>query len=489
MFCQVNIDSSKTEEGKATRAILAILDKKGLNAEQTVTTALSSLERKEGECMRIVTPKLLKPQNEELVSSVAMGSVCLNKEPSIFDVGKGMLTFLGTIYSPSPAIAEKEIKEPEQAIEKMIREYEGDFAAIATDAEKIVAGRDPIGIQPLYYGENKSYSAIGSNRTILWKLGIQGTYSFPPGHIGILTKKCFKFRSVRKLAFSETKHSTMETAIDDLLRILEREVRMRAQNEDKIAVAFSGGLDSSLIAFLAKKHNTSVQLIHASLAGRRETNEAEKAAVALNLPLSVHLFPEEDVPKIAAKVVEIIEEPDPLKTAIGIPFYWVAQKTAQSGFRVLLAGQGADELFGGYQRYSNVCRLQGEEKARRMMFTDVARMHKINLERDQKICRFHNVELRLPFASFGMAEFALSLPLELKIDRNMGSERKMVLRRAAEKTGLPAWIARKPKKAIQYATGVSSTLEKIARKRRTTVGDFLDQVFSSVNKPDAEILG
>jgi len=220
-----------------------------------------------------------------------------------------------------------------------------------------------------------------------------------------------------------------------------------------------------------------VQLVHVSLRGKFETEEAKKAADALNLPVSVHLFRDEDVASVVAKVVELVEDPDPIKTAIGIPIYWVAQKTAEAGFKVLLAGQGADELFGGYHRYSDRCRFHGEEEMSRTMFGDVARIHESNLERDQKICNFHNVELRLPFASYRMAEFATSLPSRLKINREVDSARKLVLRKAAERIGLPTWIARKPKKAVQYATGVNSALKKLARKRKTTVREFVRQLF------------
>jgi asparagine synthase (glutamine-hydrolysing) len=77
-----------------------------------------------------------------------------------------------------------------------------------------------------------------------------------------------------------------------------------------------------------------------------------------------------------------------------------------------------------------------------------------------------------------MAEFATSLPLELKIDPNIDPGRKLVLRKAAEEAGLPPWIASKPKKAVQYSTGVSSTLKKLARRRRITIREYVGQLFN-----------
>jgi asparagine synthase (glutamine-hydrolysing) len=127
--------------------------------------------------------------------------------------------------------------------------------------------------------------------------------------------------------------------------------------------------------------------------------------------LEIHLFREEDVENVLPKVVEIIEEADPVKASIGVPFYWAAEKTAESGFKVMLAGQGADELFGGYQRYVNNYLLHGKEAVTKTMFNDVVGLYESNLERDVKICSFHDVDLRVPFVSYQIAEFAISLPV------------------------------------------------------------------------------
>ena len=156
------------------------------------------------------------------------------------------------------------------------------------------------------------------------------------------------------------------------------------------------------------------------------------------MPMQVDLYKDSDVEATLPKVVELIEEADPVKASIGVPFYWAAEQAAEANYKVMLAGQGADELFGGYQRYVNECCKDGTEKVRRTMFNDVVNIHESNLERDLKITGFFDVELRLPFASFDFAEFALGLPVECKIENKPDTLRKLVLAKGRPNIGMPA---------------------------------------------------
>jgi asparagine synthase (glutamine-hydrolysing) len=178
----------------------------------------------------------------------------------------------------------------------------------------------------------------------------------------------------------------------------------------------------------------------------------------------------------------LIEEPDPVKISIGIPVHWAAEKTAKMNLKVMLAGQGADELFGGYKRYVDEYQLNGVRKAEETILKDITEMHAANLERDFKICNFHNVELRSPFIALRVVRFAMELPLELKIEPSSDSLRKLVLRKTAEKLGLPQAIVNRPKRAIQYATGVNEALRKIAKQNRLSINEYLQKTFLTVQQ-------
>ena len=482
------------------KVTISVLDKNSDSAVARVLDVLDSFDLWVPSHFGLITPKKgLFEKNVEIIKkqglkSSAVAGYVTSKPKSMSDyehlqLDDAALLFEGRAYSPIPktAVTEQVAKEPqhcEAALQTIIQQTDGDYSLLMLKEDWIAAGRDPIGVQPLYYGENREIIAFATNRTALWKLGIEHPISFPPGNLAFVNKEGFKFKPIKILTYQEPERTTMNDAAKKLQVLLEQSIRRRVQGLKEVAVAFSGGLDSSLVAFLASKCGVKVNLLHVSLENQDETEEAIKAAEALNLPLQVDLFKVSDLEKILPKVVELIEEPDPVKASIGVPFYWVAEKSSEAGFKVLLAGQGADELFGGYQRYVNECCKDGGEAAQKTMFNDVVGIHESNLERDMKITSFHDVELRVPFGSFDLAEFAINLRVELKIENKTDTLRKLILRKAALNAGLPTMITEKPKKAVQYSTGINNAIKKIAKIHEKSVNEYINDLFQLSKSSD-----
>ncbi len=474
------------------KVTVAVLDKQRNNVVERVLELLKVLGDVRTSHFGLVSPtKSLLDKNldimsrQGLVSSTMVGYLSSKpKSESGYEFLKlddAALVFEGRVYSPMPktAVMEQVAKEPnhcETILQTLIEKTDGDYSFLMLKDGWIAAGRDPVGVQPLYYGENKNVAAVATNRKALWKLGIENPLSFPPGNIAFFNREGFQFKPIKTLTYTEPKPITMDEAAKKLQALLEQSIQRRVHGLKEVAVAFSGGLDSSLVAYLASKCGVKVNLFHVSLENQVETEEAMKAADELNLPLQVHLFKDSDVEKTLPKVIALIEEPDPVKASVGLPFYWTAEKAAEAGFKVLLAGQGADELFGGYQRYVNEYCNEGSEKVRKTMFNDVVGIHESNLERDLKICTYHDVELRLPFASFELAEFALSLPIECKIEKKTDTLRKLVLRKVALNAGMPGSVVDKPKKAVQYSTGINNAIKRIAKKHQKTVNEYIQEL-------------
>ncbi len=475
------------------KVTVGVVDKNGGSVVSRVLDVLQSFDVGQVSHFGVVSPKravLEKPLgiiNRQGIETTSMLGY-ISSRPAVtsnyefLQLTNTAAAFEGRIYQPASktALTQKLTKEPthcETTLQTLLEQADGDYAFWLLREGWMAAGRDPIGMQPLYYGENRDIAAYATNCTVLWRLDIEEPQSFPPGTLGFADKDGFKFKPVRTLSFNPPRQVSLDEAADQLLVLLTESLRRRVAGLEKAAVAFSGGLDSSLLAFLAKKLGVKVQLMHVSLENQPETEEAIQAAEALDLPMAVHLFKESDVEAALPHVVELIEEADPVKAAIGVPFYWTAQKAFESKYRRVLAGQGADELFGGYQRYVTENCTTGAEKVSRTMFSDVVNIHQSNLERDLKITGSFDVELLLPFANYDLAEFAMGLPVECKIEPKVDTLRKLVLRKAAQNAGVPNTIVFKPKKAVQYSTGINNAIKCIAKGQGKTVKEYISELF------------
>lgn len=479
--------------------LIAVLNKNGEDSTKTAITMLKSMQNNNAETYGIASFNTLKLAakaesldeqtfNSNVIIGYAFTKIVPSDKPQPIILQNTALIFDGRIYpqnktaSTAQNIAQNLNIDSEKKLEKTIKDANGDFAFVTATRSKLTAGRDATGLHPLYYGENGKWLALASERKALWKIGLQETRSFPPGTIASTTKQGFKLKHLKKLTYTEPDQTTMQTAARQLRTLLERSVKDRVSDSEKIAVAFSGGLDSTIIAHLAKQICKNVQLIHVSLENQPETDQARKTAQELALPIHVKTYTETDVAKTLREVLWLIEEDDPIKASIGIPVFWTAQNAAKLNNRILLAGQGADELFGGYKRYVTDFLSHDAEHARRTIFRDITTLHETNLERDFNICNHHNVELRLPFAAYEIAQFAANLPVNLKIEPKEDSSRKLILRKAARRLGLPESTTQKPKKAMQYATGVDKVLKKLAKKKRITTKEYVHGIFSELRR-------
>ena len=476
---------------------LAVLDKHGKNASKRVLTVFGEIDSEKQCHFRLAWPEKIDTEKdlevltrEKVDSSVVFGYASsrpkATEKNEFVQLDDAVLVFEGRMYSPISratmmmAQLGKDARQCDGRLRNFIKEADGDYLFLLLKEDWIAVGRDPIGVQPLYYGENQEIAAVATNKKTLLLLGIANPRSFPPGNLAFANREGFQFKPVKTLSFTEPTVITLDKAAEKLRSLLTESIRRRTRDCREIAVAFSGGLDSSVVAYLASKLGVKVNLIHVSMENQPETEEAVNISRELDLPMQAYFFKDSDVEAALPKVVGLIEEADPIKASIGLPFYWTAEKAAEAGLRVVLAGQGADELFGGYQRYVTQYCKEGSAAVLKTMFNDVVNIHLSNLERDLKITGYHDVELRLPFAMFDIAEFALSLPIECKIEPKPDTLRKLVLRKIASDAGMPTSVVDKPKKAVQYSTGINDAVKRVAKKHGKTVNDFVAELLQTI---------
>lgn len=477
-------------------AMVVAVDKTGENVVPKIVLMLKELIHRGADAHGIATPNLARVTKtieeipiENISSSVALGhnlsSVVSKDHPQPVLGDDFALVFEGRLFLSS------NLSEVDQVLKRLdgnlwknaediLRKLDGSYVFAIAQSKKAIVGRDSLGVNPLYYGENETVCAVASERKALWTLGIKNVRSFPPGNLMVINAHGFAFNPIKTVTQPPIEQVELEMAAKRLQELLSKSTKERVSNLENLAVAFSGGLDSSVIAALAKTCGTEVHLVSVGLKDQLEILHVKAAAEALKLPLHLQKYRLNDVKRVLPNVLWLIEEPNVVNSSIAIPFYWTAEVASKLGCKVLLAGQGSDELFGGYQRYLRIYSQSGTAAVRDAMHKDVALTYETNLQRDNQVCSFHGVELRLPFLDREVVYFSLSLPASLKIEFAENPLRKKVLRRAAQNLSIPSFIANKPKRAIQYETGVDKALRRLAREEGLSLQEYVKKEFRKV---------
>ena len=242
-----------------------------------------------------------------------------------------------------------------------------------------------------------------------------------------------------------------------------------------IAVAFSGGVDSALLAA-----RLDAPLYVAGFPDSHDVAAAKSAASLLGRDVRVveldHAALEAAVPPLA----EAIGRTDAMAVQIALPLFLVARRVADDGFDRLALGQGADELFGGYAKVARAPddpRVEAEtvRGARDEMLATLPDQ----LERDLLAMRGAGVEPVTPLLHDRVVRAALSLPEDLLVTAR--GERKWALRLAA-RAWLPDRVAFREKKAVQYGSLVARELDRLARQNgfKRRMDDHVTQYVESL---------
>ncbi len=235
--------------------------------------------------------------------------------------------------------------------------------------------------------------------------------------------------------------------------------------EDRVAVSFSGGLDSTVIASIARRH-AQVELFTAGVEGSEDMEYAGKAAAALGLPLHRIIIDEQKAMAAYARCHSMLPL-DFLKLEILVPVYFVAEAAAAKGHSVVLFGAAAEELFAGYERYY-VYRDEGKD-VEKLLKEEFRTLPQRDMAWVKRVCRCFSIDARFPFYSKDVADIMFSVPLEDRMDDR--ELKKGILREAAKVLGAPDIVLKRKKKAMQYGSGVHKMLiRRVEEINRTYPG-------------------
>ena len=223
-------------------------------------------------------------------------------------------------------------------------------------------------------------------------------------------------------------------------------VRTRLRLADvPVCCLISGGLDSSLILALAKEEMPDV-VAYCAYADPESPDllNARKVAAELDVPLrEVEVpWPDEEAVREAIRTIEI-----PMKAQIEIATLCLplAAQISADGFKVVLSGEGADEIFGGYGGMAR--RAGSDEEWRETRMVQIEKMARGNFIRTNKTFMRHGVEMRLPFIDRQLIEGVLAH------DRQGCPPGKGLLKDAATDI-IPSYIIKRQKETFQGAAGV-----------------------------------
>lgn len=231
---------------------------------------------------------------------------------------------------------------------------------------------------------------------------------------------------------------------------------------DEGVVALSGGVDSALVAALSGR-----ECVVVGVRGSHDTGHAGKVACSLGLFLHEVLIEPDEIEMALRAVLAVIPERDPVNASIATTLYFVCRWAGEHGVERILAGQGADELFGGYSRY-----LQSEDLASDMQ-RDLLRLP-LQLQRDQAVAGLFGAYFSLPYMDTRVVAAAQAVPVAMRIKDGV---RKWALREVASRH-MPVEIAMHEKKAMQYGSGVMREIERLASRRgyKRAISRFIDEI-------------
>jgi len=322
----------------------------------------------------------------------------------------------------------------------------GEFSMLGREAGGLYGARDPIGTRGLWLvREGPNAGSLSSDYRLL-----SGGTLLPPGTV-------YGKGGARKVKGGRGEPRgaapSFEEAAETLASLVDESVGRRVLGQRRVAVSFSGGLDSSLLAMVAAKH-AEVVLCSAYAPGSKDEKQTARAADLLGLRLETALLDEESLGARSRDAVLPPGKASAMDYALWCIFSTTSELAKRAKASMILLGQLADELFGGYRKYAAAAQEEGEVAAERMMRDDVRACAERGFLRDEAACSA-SCEVRFPYADAEIDSFAARLPLDYKI---RGGKRKAVLRAAALELDLPEELAGAPKKAAQFSSGAAKLL-------------------------------
>ncbi len=339
-------------------------------------------------------------------------------------------------------------------------QLDGMFAfVVAAEDGTLVAARDRLGIKPLYRATDGVRTAYASEMRPLLEAGFADVATVPPGHmwVGDELQRYWSLPEARTDGSTSTED--VRRWCGELREALEAAVVKRLMSDVPLGAFLSGGLDSSIIAALAVRHEPGLATFALGFEDSADLCAARDVAKHLGTTHHEIVVTEEEALAVLPEVLRHLESWDRDLVRSALPTYLVAEFASRS-VKVVLTGEGADELFAGYayhRSYSeDTATLQHE------LHRSVAAMHDSNLQRVDRMTMAHSLEARVPFLDPAVVEVAMQIPGSLKLRQDRGVIVDKWILREAFADLLPPEISARPKAQFDEGSGTAARLPMLA---------------------------
>jgi asparagine synthase (glutamine-hydrolysing) len=327
---------------------------------------------------------------------------------------------------------------------------DGKFALAIYDGWKkeLILARDPMGVKPLYYADHQGRFFFSSEVKALAKIIASEILELPPGTIWVNSKekKYFilgDFNSIKKTNKRDSEYMPI------LRNTLKQAVEKRINKEDsKIACLLSGGVDSSVITYLASHVHSNV--IAYTLSEPKKNSADLQAAIKLCDFLGLkHIIVSPSVEEMKDFYLKygvyMTESFEPVLVRNAVAYHFVCKQVAADGFKYCLNGEGADELFGGYDFVREASIGKHDELIRRSLSI----IHNSYLKMADRASMYTTLEARVPYMDKAFVTYSLGLPPHARIEGDMN---KVALRNLF-KDELPIEITHRKKVGMNEGAG------------------------------------
>jgi asparagine synthase (glutamine-hydrolysing) len=323
-----------------------------------------------------------------------------------------------------------------------LEELDGMFAFAIYDNGELFLARDRLGIKPLYYGRDSQDCLVFASELKALD-ACHDIREFPPGH-------SFHSRSGFRPYYTVPRRQPLPQSTDDacsLLReVIQEAVVKRLVADVPVGVFLSGGLDSSIIAALMRREIPELHSFAVGMEGAPDLAAAREVAEHLGTHHHDYLYTADEMLQILSSVIYYLESFDMPLVRSAIPGYLVSRLAARH-VKVILTGEGSDELFSGYHHLKTI---ENPEELSRELHRITSRLHNTNLQRTDRMSMAHSIEARVPFLDSAVIDAAASLPIEF-LQPSDGKMEKWLLRTAFEGSLPPAIVWRRKQKFSEGA--------------------------------------